>query len=247
MKVIAHKGGAWSGVKENSLRGFSRCVKNKAIDMIEMDVRLVKDIHGSKHWVVCHDETMGRLLGVEAWLSEYWGDFPALEAVMILLTKSGRRMPVYIDLKGRLEYQEMSELVMLLEKYPQVLSAVACFDTENLQHLLKLKDHGVCPSWIKIGMITENDFSFVRLWKRLEDLDFISFGINVLTHASVKEAQGRGLEVYVYTIDDSLLADRYVKMGVDGIVTDSVLDMINWVKPSVKKNRWSVFDWFSSK
>ena len=47
-----------------------------------------------------------------------------------------------------------------------------------------------------------------------------SLGINVLTNRFVRDAHAKNLKVEPWTVNDQALMQKYVEMGVDGLMTD---------------------------
>jgi len=68
---IAHRGGSYENV-ENTIESFQHSIEN-GVDLLEMDLQLTKD----GKVVVCHDENLRRLCGVDVRVSELnYDDLP---------------------------------------------------------------------------------------------------------------------------------------------------------------------------
>jgi len=71
------------------------------------------------------------------------------------------------------------------------------------------------PDWRR-GLL--NTFSVGDLTRL--DLDFLALNAAAATPATIRRAHGRGLQVFVWTINDPIQMSVMLSRGVDGLITD---------------------------
>ena len=228
---IAHRGA--SGYEpENTLAAFSKALELKA-DGIELDVRLSKD--GVP--VVIHDSTVSRTSNGEglvrdlsfSQLREF--DFgngeriPTLENVFEVF--AGKTL-IVIELK---EYGLAAVVRELIDRYKAWNSiVVSAFDGDECEtepfsstwtELFWLKRQ---DARIKISLLARTRRGIGLALNRAFDGDIFSVNISRAAALTLPPPLVAGLlgntPVWVYTVDDAIIANRLKKIGVNGIFSN---------------------------
>ncbi len=219
MKVIAHRGA--SGVApENTLNAF-RLALESGVHGIELDVQMVDGVA-----IVIHDRwiqktTNGTGLTKEISL-EYLRTLdagggqkvPTLKEVLILINGG---CIVNIEMKAPgCELAVMADIDYALQElnfsYDQLL--VSSFNHFSLQTIKQLNQH------LKLGALTAAlplgyaEFaSQLNAWSVNACIDFVDRNF-------VDDAHARGLEIWVYTVNQVEDIQAMLELGVDAIFTD---------------------------
>jgi glycerophosphoryl diester phosphodiesterase len=232
--IIAHRG-ASGYAPENTLSAFKRAIEMGA-DMIELDIHQTKD----GEIVVLHDKNLFRVakvnklvedltlkeikeLEVGSWFSpEYTGEkIPTLREVLSLVKG---KVGVNIEIKkGRRLYPEIEEkLVKIIEEYDLVEPVIiSSFHSSYLEKIKKLNPY------IALGKLLV--FSVFLPWENLvKDVNAIHPHWSMVNSYLVKSAHKDHLKVNVWTVNNTGIAARLVKLGVDGIITNYP-ERIAWV------------------
>ena len=233
VEIIAHRGGRWPGVSENTLEAFTAAHRAGAAWM-------ETDVHASADGVLfaAHDADLDRIAARPHCIR----DLNAAELDSIELSAGGRlpRLTALveslpdvswnIDVKAahsiapmirvvrslqvedriRLASFSSSTLRRLREALPGVRTSTGVSETAlfALGGLPGVPDSGPCP--LPAGLDAQQvPMSFK--------------GIPVVTREFVARAHRAGLQVHVWTINDLASMRRLLDLEVDGIVTDEVL------------------------
>lgn len=222
--AFAHRGGALEN-EENTWPAFEHAVA-LGYSHIETDVRPSRDGVA----VVFHDETLERMAGrPEAVADLDWADLARVE------TLAGNRLPRLDDLlaawpdrfinlepKSDASVEPIAEAVRRCNALHRI--CVGSFDQRRVERLRALLGPGLCWSPAHLGV--------ARLWfagwgAPAGDLPFPVVqapptwgGIPVVTRRLAAAAHARGIDVHVWTVDAEKDIDRYIEIGVDGIMTD---------------------------
>jgi len=228
--VIAHRG--FSGnAPENTLTSFKKAMEVGS-DVIELDVHLSKE----GEVVVIHDDTLDRTTNGKGKVVDYtlrelkqfdaglWfgnqfsGErIPTLKEVLELARD---RIRVNIELKrgdlgnysvGDLANQALKE-VQNMGMEEQVL--FSSFDPSPLKRMREKNPR------IQVALLYNKD------WNSPEEiLEGSSFSIlacrkSVLNSSNISKAHQKGIKVNVYTLNTEEEMEQFLKIGVDGIITD---------------------------
>ncbi|MBL0939646.1 MAG: glycerophosphodiester phosphodiesterase [Gemmatimonadaceae bacterium] len=214
--IVGHRGASRDAC-ENTIRAFELALEQGA-DGIELDV------HGSSDGIlVVHHDPAIRLDGPTSPLQPIAslptsvltahrmasGDtIPTLESVFELI---GTRATVYVEVKGRgLE----EEVARLLDRFPQVDSAVHAFDHRIPARVRALRPQtpiGLLSTSYPLSLMSFLAGSGARtLWQHVEQID----------EALVLEAHTLGVEIMAWTANDTPHARQLAAWGVDGLCTD---------------------------
>jgi glycerophosphoryl diester phosphodiesterase len=231
-EIIAHRGGLWPGMSENTLEAF-RTAASRGIHWMETDV------HASADGILfaAHDADLERIAGIPQSIR----DLSAAELDDVELLARGRlprletlfeELPDVewnIDVKARHSIGPMIRFVHNFAAAERV--RLASFDSTTLDRL-RTALPGVRTStgttetalFALGGLPLVPDHGLVRLPQGVDSLQVpISYrGIPVVTADFVARAHGCGLAVHVWTVNDAHEMDSLFGLGVDGIVTDDV-------------------------
>ncbi|MCZ6471296.1 MAG: glycerophosphodiester phosphodiesterase [Gammaproteobacteria bacterium] len=216
--LIGHRGAA--GEKfENSMSGFEHAL-TLDIDAIELDIHQ----HAGELWVI-HDQELDRL-------TDATGKFQALDDPSTLRLKNGEpiprlrevldllwgKIPLNIEIKS---FNTGPMLLQLLEQYAPVEQAsefpwilISSFDHRQILALrqascpwsLALASRGI-PVDVKHLIETVGPFSW-SMDREYLDYDFI------------KQVQQQGVQVMIFTVNETSQALELKNAGIDGIFTD---------------------------
>ncbi|MBN2202135.1 glycerophosphodiester phosphodiesterase [bacterium] len=217
--VFAHRGAAGTE-PENTLRSFRKALACGA-EWVELDVHSVEGVP-----VVFHDNRLNRrtkgsgvisrrpleyVLSLDAGLGER---IPLLDEVLSLLSgKAG----VNIELKGRRTAEPVAAL--LADRLsggawtPEHL-LVSSFDPAELSRFSRLMPQ------IRLGALFRKAPADMGAVPPGQGLFSLHLHKRAVSAEIVDRAHGRGLRVFVYTVNDPADAARLKNMGVDGVFTD---------------------------
>jgi glycerophosphoryl diester phosphodiesterase len=230
VKVIGHKG-AGSSAPENTATSLRRALR-LGLDAVEIDVWPTAD----HEFVLFHDAHLGRITGHGGWTNSLTSD--ELRCLPIR-PKQGSGRPAErllllseaLDLiAGKLDLVlEVKRMRHELERYAwveerlwqtltdhgaQEQTIVISFDHRSLHDLRRLAPEA------HIGMLYAGEW--LRLWDEVESLapDALMPHWAQTTPELVAAAHQANLEVVPWAVDHREWMERFVGMGVDGIITD---------------------------
>jgi glycerophosphoryl diester phosphodiesterase len=230
MRILAHRGSS-ADFPENTLEAFEGAVMQKA-DGVELDVQRC----ASGELVVCHDERLDRLAGLN-WLihaTPWWklqkadvgsslgfapARIPLLEEVFETLPDD---MLINVELKcdtvdDRGLTQATAELIV-----ERGWEERALFSSFNPFCLLRLADR--FPR-LKRGQLIDPDRSWLMqaLWTPFTARESIHPHFSAVTPERVEDWKRKGFEVAVWTVDDVSEGRRLEDLGVDYLITNRPL------------------------
>jgi len=240
--VIAHRG--YSAIApENTTASFERALASGA-DMIELDYHHSKD--GAL--VVLHDNTLDRTTdatnrwgGSKLKVSDY--ALPQLRELQAGLwfkpPHPGVALPTLdesldviqrgsVTLIERKAGDAAACVKLLAERGLMNQVIVQAFDWDYLRDYRKLDSQQVLgalgpPSTRNGKKLTDAEKPLSPAW--LDEIKSVGAQAAVwnkqVDAAAVKAAHERGLKVWVYTINEEALARQFLRLGVDGIITDN--------------------------
>lgn len=242
--IVAHRGIS-AKAPENTLASFEKAAKVPGIDMIELDVRLTKD----EEVIVLHDRTLQRTstgngparnylleeirrFDAGSWFHPIFAEqrIPTLEEVFLQI---GNRLWVDVEIKSDWLHREPPGL--LEEK---VLNVVHKCGMEN-RVMFSSFDHKILSNIkrIKSSTMTGVLFDFLHDFGHLPSRLAERVGAKVfkcatreLTRQMLNDAHKHGIAVYVYTLNSVQSAQRMLRYGVDGILSNNADDIVDVVK-----------------
>lgn len=240
--VIAHRGGKglWP---ENTLFAFERATA-LGVDMLEMDLHLSQDAK----LVVIHDDTLERttngqgpvahfslaeLQALDAgykWTADGGQSYPyrgqgtriaALEEVFERLPLIPKALEIKVPDVGM--EAELCEMLAAYDQLDRVI--VGSFHERSLQRF-----HQLCPEVATAGGPVSVRLLLALNWLGLSDLLSPSYpvlqlppqhnGLPLATPRLLRNAQNRGLQVHLWTINEQPEMRRLLEMGSNGLITD---------------------------
>lgn len=231
-EIIAHRGGLWPGMSENTLEAFAAAA---AVGVEWMET----DVHASADGVLfaAHDADLIRIAGLDHTIRE----LPAAELDRVALLAGGRlprlealveALPEVrwnIDVKAAHSIGPMIRFVHNFHAADRI--RLASFDSATLRRL-RIALPGVRTSTgttetalFALGRLPGiPDHGVVPLPPGADALQVpASFRrVPVVTADFVDRAHRSGLLVHVWTINDEATMQSLLDLGVDGIVTDDV-------------------------
>jgi glycerophosphoryl diester phosphodiesterase len=227
MRILAHRG-ASADFPENTLEAFSGAVEQGA-DGVELDVQRCS----SGELVVCHDEKLDRLAGLEWWVhaTPYWklrkadvgtllgfgpARIPLLEEVFELLPAT---LMVNVELKcDTVDDRGLTQAVgeLLTSRGWEDRSLISSF---NPLCLMRLADR--FPE-LRRGQLIDPDRSWLlqALWTPFTARDSIHPHFSDCTSERAADWHARGLQIAAWTVDDEAEAARLERLGVDWLITN---------------------------
>jgi len=218
MKIIAHRGASFYE-PENTLRSIKRAIQMNA-DFIEVDVRLSKD----DELVIMHDADVSRttnftglvkdlnlqeLKKLDAGMGE---KIPTLEEVINLVkNKTG----LVVEIKEPGTEEMVIEKIMENKLNNTIITSFYHKTVQNIRH--KYPD-------IDAGIIFVGQPINIAQLASAANANIIFPSYRYMDGDLVKDAQKNGLRVYPWAIDDPQIFKEFVNMGVDGIVTNKLIE-----------------------
>lgn len=214
--IVAHRGA--SGYEpENTVRAFKKAL-DMGVPMIELDVHLSK----SGDIMVIHDETTPDKKKVKELTTQELQKYhvgkgeriPLLTEVLDLIDQ---RTILNIELKAPGTEKAVAQLLnhyIKEKKWNPKKFIVASFDHHRIREFQKL-----IPS-IPTGVIFEgNPIELARIATQAHAQYAIMY-FQWITPEFIKDAHGRGVKVYAYTVNEKEEALKLKAMNIDGIITN---------------------------
>ena len=237
-EIIAHRGYS-ARAPENTLSAIEAAIEAGA-DAVEFDLHVTAD--GTP--VLFHDETLARttngagalsertlaeLRGLDAgsWFAPAFAGEPIPTFAEALGRLRGRIGRVYPEVKGYRNPEDLSRMVDLVVEHRLAESTVfISMDWDALDQMRSI------PSPVNIGYIVEKE-SRARdaIGRAAGDIRaLVDFRASLLLEdpSLAEEAARRGVELAVWTVDDSLEAARLLDLGVARITTNRVAELTAW-------------------
>lgn len=217
--VISHRWESKNGYIENTVKGILQA-KNLGANIVEIDVRE----NASGTLVVLHDTNLKRVANVDKEIFDITDD--ELEKITL---PNGEKIPTLNEV---LRVANMHNITLLIEPKPHgkekdmvaslldVLNKNAMidktlihsFDLELLQKIKKLEPK------LQTGLLIFG--GFWQLWAT--DMDFFSLQERIVSRSYINNIKKYGKKVFVWTVNSELPIENYMRLGVDGIITDDI-------------------------
>ncbi len=242
--LIGHRGGDY-GV-ENTIESVVFAGLNGA-DYVEIDVLLSRD----NVPIVIHDNNLKRLAGTSQKIS----NLTAKEIKEITIRSGGKesKIPTLEELtrevKGRIKLlvefkthgQEKESIVdktiEVLEKEGVLGDTI--FHTSSIKIIEEFSQkHDNLPlGYVFIGKI--GDFTSGKMSKL--PVDFVSAEESLINKKMIKAIHKSGKAVFAWTINDEYKAERLLELGVDGLITDYPVEMVE-IRDRYRNHIHGLFD-----
>ena len=217
MLRIGHRGAAGHAV-ENTLRAIQLAIDLR-VDFVEIDVQQLRD--GSL--VVYHDKLLDRLTNVSGYLGELTYDqvkhlrlvdgpdiIPTLQDACSLVRDSTVGLLVEIITFG----SELDALSMVSSILPTQQCIFSSFCHACIANV-KQKN-----SAIKTVALMEGIPVHLEPLIRDTECDYLGLGFESVSANVIQEAKRLGVQVLVWTVDDSREIERARSLGVEGIISN---------------------------
>jgi len=239
LEIIAHRGASHSA-PENTVASTILAWERDA-DIVECDIHLSSD----GKIMVIHDTTSGRTTGVDHIVKEtssdilrsldagsWKGDSYAGEKIPFLdeiIKATPSKKSLFIEIKCGPEIIPTLEAA-LNENDKKDSVAIITFGYETA---VSAKQHmpDIPVYWLVGTQKDENTgktipFTSDLITKAIEgNLDGLNLNYGGMTDSFAREAKSRGLRLYVWTINDTAIAEEMAAFNVDGITTDMPKDI----------------------
>ncbi len=232
--IIGHRG-AYDEAPENTLKGFKKAIELGA-DYIEFDVHQSQD--GAL--VIIHDVDILRRMRINNTIDQM-----TLKELQKLDLGEGERVPELWEViklgKGKVNFlceikaKGISEKVITLLRNEGVIdnTIIQSFFVEELLEVRRIEPE------LELAAIVPINEEYIPEWdkrKRLiEELLNFEFPIIVTRYKNVDEqflqySHKRNLKVFTYTINTRKTMERFINMGVDGIIVNSVSKAVKIIR-----------------
>jgi glycerophosphoryl diester phosphodiesterase len=224
--ALAHRGGA-DDFPENSWRAFEHAV-GLGYDYLETDARATAD----GQVVAFHDQSLDRVTDASGLIAELpysrvaAARIDGSEPIPLLadLLAAWPRVCFNIDVKDGAAVAPLAEVVRRAAAWDRI--CIASFSGRRLAAARRALSRPVClatapaaiglvQSGLPAGVLAAR---FARLSIRCAQVP-----VRLATERFVRRAHACGLQVHVWTVNDSDLMTRLLKLGADGLITDQTV------------------------
>ena len=237
-RIIAHRGYSVLA-PENTLAGLEAAIAAGA-EAIEFDIStaacgtpiLFHDVHLGRTTngvgpVRRRTAEQMRALDAGSWFSnEFVGErVPLLREALDCL--AGRVEHIYAEIKGYREMEDVDRMIAIAEATGTVDSITAIsLDWVTIDRVRSQSPH------VKVGLIVEKAERFEEAFRRAtthgQSLLALEAGMTLENPPFVQRARDAGLDVGVWTVDDTEMADRLLDLGVQAFTTNQVERLQDW-------------------
>lgn len=232
--IIGHRG-AYDRAPENSLLGFKKAIDLGA-DYIEFDVHQSQD--GAL--VIIHGPDILQRMGINKLIEQM-----TLEELRELDLGEGERVPELLELirlgKGKVNFLCEIKAKDITKKVLKVLKDEGVIEYTIVQSFysdILLEFRNLEPN-LKLALIVPINEDYIPDWYKRKELidDVVKFGfpIVVTRHKNIDDlfvqySHKNILKVFAYTINTKKAMETFIKMGVDGIIVNSISKAIKLLK-----------------
>lgn len=219
MIVLAHRGERNSFL-ENTISSFQKAEELGA-KYLEADLRLTKD----NKIVVIHDRDLKRTHGNDRQVSSLTlmelkevskGKGKGSEVPELSELLSIAHVPINLDIKSWKinapalvsEIKKFSSKVLICAWNPLVLKKIRTLDKNISLGIV------FAPFLAPLLSLILNLLSFLSL-------SFLTIPLKIVSKKNVERCHRKGLQVFVYNVDDETTAKRLKDLGIDGIITNN--------------------------
>jgi glycerophosphoryl diester phosphodiesterase len=214
--LLGHRG-ARLYARENSFDGFDVALEH-GCDGFEFDVRRTGDARA----LICHDAEIQRVpIGENTWanLSKLTtGLMPLLEHIV-----KSYAAKAFLDIELKDPDLDEAVLTALEENPPQKGYVVSSFLPEVLE-ALRRRDKK-----LRLGYIAD-DRKRLAHWRELP-VEVVIPHYGLADEALVRELQGAGKRVFVWTVNQEHEMKRMAELGVDAIISDDTKLLCRTLRP----------------
>ncbi|OEC88544.1 MULTISPECIES: glycerophosphodiester phosphodiesterase [Methanobacterium] len=218
MLVVAHRGASFFE-PENTIRAIEKAIIMGA-DFVEVDVRKSKD----NMLVVMHDADINRTTDGKGLVNDYTvselkkfdaGDKETIPTLDEVITCVKDRVGLLIEIKEPGTEGKVLEKIDENELENVILTSFYHKSIKNARKMNLSVDAGI----IFTGQPVD-----VSQMASSAGANVIFPGYKYLDEDLIKQAHRKGISVYPWTVDDEGMFEKLVEMGVDGIVTNKLIE-----------------------
>jgi len=200
--LLGHRGArAVKAIPENTLASFDRALAD-GCDGFEFDVRLTED----EEAVVCHDPAVGRFK-IERTMAQQLPTLPRLRDVLKRYQDNA-----FLDIELKVRGLERITLDLFLRHKPRRGFVVSSF-VPGVLKAFREQDKK-----IPLGLICETKTQ-LQYWTELP-VEYVIPHHALAEPELVRKIKGAGKKVIVWTVNETADMQRFVELGVDGIISD---------------------------
>ncbi len=243
--IIAHRG-ASAYAPENTLAAYELAVRQKA-DAIEMDAKLTRD----GHVVLFHDQTLLRTTGMPGRvINSTLADLRRLDAGSFFdVAYRGEPIPTLEEVLSAIGHQiivfiELTNYASLTDDLPTQVAEIVVqqgmadrviFSSFNPIALIRMRK--ILPE-VPQGLLAQIGWkgALARSWLGMVlRYQALILSINDIHRKLVQNTHQRGCAIMVHTVNKPDEMRRFIKMGVDGIITDDPLTALNVLSTGTRR------------
>jgi glycerophosphoryl diester phosphodiesterase len=218
MQVIAHRGASFLE-PENTIRAVERAIR-MGTNFVEVDVRVSKD----NRLVIMHDPYIDRTTDGNGLVKDYTlqelkkfdaGDGETIPTLDETISCVKDRVGLVIEIKEPGTEGKILKKINENELENVILTSFYHKSIKNARKTDPSVDAGIiftCQP-VDVNQMVSNAGA---------NIIFPSY--RYMNEDMVKQAQNKGISVYPWTIDDPEIFEKFVEMGVDGIVTNKLIE-----------------------
>tara|TARA_B100000073_G_scaffold347542_1_gene362243 strand:- start:1675 stop:2412 length:738 start_codon:yes stop_codon:yes gene_type:complete len=219
---LSHRGNSKDFI-ENSFEAFDSVTK-MGFKYIETDLRMTLD----GEIIAFHDEDLKRLFKIDLKVQDLTYKeidklFGEQKCNLISLREFLTQFPdikFNIDLKSKSVVKKSVEIVKELKAFDRV--CFASFNSTYTQEVLNTNPNAI----VSMGLTDVAYFKFFSFLNKKANILQIPLrwkGIKILNKSLIERAKKKRLLIHVWTINDRNVIYDLIKMGINGIVTDEPL------------------------
>ncbi len=222
--IISHRGDS-KNFTENTLQAIMSA-KDMGADICEIDVQLTKD----SRVVVFHDKSLKRLTGISEYVNNLdyselialAGQYVKIPLLEDVLDYAKDNIKLVIELKPDSRRKELVEKVIGYVKSRNMISKVMIqsLDYKSLEMIETIEPR------IITGFIA---YMLYGDYKKLV-VDFLNVEKSYLSEKMIKDIHNADKKVWVWTVNSRDEIENFVDMKVDGILTDDILTLKEYLK-----------------
>ena len=206
-KIIGHRG-AKGLAPENTKASFEKAIQ-LTVDMIELDVRVTKD--GIP--IITHDPELKNYIIKDTSLRQLKTIHPELLTLAEALAITGST-PLMIEVKSHVDCQPILEIIKQVDPTLLATYQIASFDPKVLKKFMK-----EVPELTRVVI---EKWSGVRAGIRARKLHtkHITMRSSALWSYYIRAVTKRGVILNSYTLNNQKKANRFIRAGLNGVITD---------------------------
>lgn len=215
-KIIAHRANGF-GAPENTLSAFEQAAESNIFG-VELDARLTKDLCP----VVCHDpqtpsSSSGEIVSISSRMREELAHLPDLADALSALGKLTK------DVEIKPTTQPINNVITCCAPFEEI--RYSSFDWDCLEQCKEL-----APDVPRALLVPEGTQLEVLLQRATElKAEGVHLSLKQLTSPWVERIHSTGLDIRIYTANQSTDWTRAVDFDIDAIMTDESQNLRSWL------------------